>query len=115
MIGMNNFFYTFKGGNLVSDITANELRNNYYGEQFNSQISSVFNINPLENKIFKTINLESDSAWQAYMETDIQQNGIIEDGWFEKKEGSWFAYRKTKKVKCLLLKDNTLEVGKWYR
>ncbi len=91
MIGMNNFFYTFKGGNLYRH-NSNELRNNYYGEQFNSQISSVFNINPLENKIFKTINLESDNAWQAYMETDIQQNGIIEDGWFEKKEGSWFAY-----------------------
>jgi len=91
MIGMNNFFYTFKGGNLYQHNT-NELRNNYYGEQFNSQISSVFNLNPLENKIFKTINLESDNAWQAYMETDIQQNGIIEDSWFEKKEGAWFAY-----------------------
>ena len=91
MIGMNNFFYTFKGGNLYQHNT-NEIRNNYYGEQFNSQISSVFNANPLENKIFKTINLESDNAWQAYMETDIQQNGIIEDGWFEKKEGAWFAY-----------------------
>ena len=101
MIGMNNFFYTFKGGNLYQHNT-NELRNNYYGEQFNSQISSVFNINPLENKIFKTINLESDNAWQAYMETDIQQNGIIEDSWFEKKEGSWFAYvRQEGKVPAL--------------
>lgn len=101
MIGMNNFFYTFKGGNLYQHNT-NELRNNYYGEQFNSQISSVFNINPLENKVFKTLNLESDNAWQAYMETDIQQNGLIEDGWFEKKEGSWFAYvRQEGKVPAL--------------
>ena len=101
MIGMNNYFYTFKEGNLYQHNT-NTLRNNYYGEQFNSQISSVFNVNPLENKIFKTINLESDSAWQAYMETDIQQNGIIEDGWFEKKEGSWFSYvRKEGQVPAL--------------
>lgn len=91
MIGMNNFFYTFKGGNLYQHNT-NELRNNYYGEQFNAQITSVFNINPLENKVFKTLNLESDNAWQAYMETDIQQNGFINDDWFEQKEGSWFAY-----------------------
>lgn len=101
MIGMNNFFYTFKGGNLYQHNT-NELRNNYYGEQFNSQISSVFNINPLENKLFKTINLESDNAWQVYMETDIQQNGIIEDDWFVKKEGSWFSYvRQEGKVPAL--------------
>ena len=91
MIGMNNFFYTFKGGNLYRHNT-NELRNNYYGEQFNSQITSVFNQNPLENKVFKTLNLESNDAWESYLETDIQINGFMQDGWFEKKEGAWFAY-----------------------
>jgi len=91
MIGMNNYFYTFKGGNLYQHNT-NELRNNYYGVQYNSQISSVFNESPLQNKVFKTLNLESDNAWEAYMETDIQNNGIIEDGWFEKKEGAYFSY-----------------------
>ena len=91
MIGMNNYFYTFKGGNLFQHNT-NSLRNNYYGEQFHSQITSVFNQNPLENKIFKTLNLESNDAWEAYLETDIQTNGFMEDGWFEKKEGAWFAY-----------------------
>lgn len=91
MIGMNNFFYTFNKGNLYQH-NVNELRNNYYGEQYNSQITSVFNQNPLENKIFKTLNLESNDAWEAYLETDIQINGFMEDGWFEKKEGAWFAY-----------------------
>jgi len=91
MIGMNNFFYTFKGGNLFQHNT-NPLRNNYYGQQFHSQITSVFNQNPLENKIFKTLNLESNDAWQSYLETDIQINGFMQDGWFEKKEGAWFAY-----------------------
>ena len=91
MIGMNNFFYTFNGGNLYQHNT-NPLRNNYYGQQFHSQITSVFNQNPLENKIFKTLNLESNDAWQSYLETDIQINGFMQDGWFEKKEGAWFAY-----------------------
>ena len=91
MIGMNNFFYTFKGGNLFQHNT-NPLRNNYYGQQYHSQITSVFNQNPLENKIFKTLNLESNDAWQSYLETDIQINGFMQDGWFEKKEGAWFAY-----------------------
>jgi len=52
----------------------------------------VFNQNPLENKIFKTINLESDKAWQANLETDIQQNGFIDSTWFEEKEGAYFAF-----------------------
>ena len=101
MIGMNNFFYTFNGGNLYQH-NMNELRNNYYGEQFPSQITSVFNQNPLENKIFKTLNLESDHAWEAYLETDIQNNGYMEDGWFVKKEGSYFSYlRQEGKVPAL--------------
>lgn len=91
MIGMNNFFYTFNGGNLYQH-NSNTLRNNYYGQQFHSQITSVFNQNPLENKVFKTLNLESNDAWQSYLETDIQINGFMQDGWFEKKEGAWFAY-----------------------
>ena len=63
---------------------------------------SVFNQNPLENKIFKTMNLESDSAWQAVAETDIQQNGFIDDNWFVKKEGAYFAYlRQTGDVPAL--------------
>jgi hypothetical protein len=91
MIGMNQYFYTFNGGNLYQH-NANVSRNNFYGEQYNSQITTVFNQNPLENKIFKTINLESDQAWQANLETDIQQNGFIENTWFVEKEGAYFAF-----------------------
>ena len=61
MLGMNQYFYTFNGGNLYQH-NANGSRNNFYGEQYNSQITTVFNQNPLENKIFKTINLESRSS-----------------------------------------------------
>ena len=91
MLGMNQYFYTFNGGNLYQH-NANGSRNNFYGQQYNSQITTVFNQNPLDNKIFKTINLESDQAWQANLETDIQQNGFIDNTWFEKKEGAYFAY-----------------------
>ena len=91
MIGMNNYFYSFKRGQLYSHNT-NPLRNNYYNVQYNSQISSVFNDSALENKIFKTINLESDSSWSASLSTDIQSGGNIDSTWFEKKEGAWFAF-----------------------
>ena len=91
MIGMNNYFYSFKGGNLYRHNT-NEVRNNYYGVQYNSTITSVFNEQPLENKLFKTIALQSDSAWELTLDSDIQAGASIDDTWFEKKEGVWFAY-----------------------
>jgi hypothetical protein len=91
MIGMNNYFYTFKGGNLFRH-NVNNTRNNFYGVQYNSTLTSVFNDSPLENKLFKTLNLEGDDAWEATMQTDIQTTGFINRSWFEKKEGAYFAF-----------------------
>jgi len=91
MIGMNQYFYTFKGGNLWRHNT-NPVRNNFYGVDYPSTITSVFNDSPLENKLFKTLNLESDASWEATLLTDIQNTGYIDDLWFEKKEGEWFAF-----------------------
>ena len=91
MIGMNQYFYSFKGGNLYRHNT-NETRNNFYGVQYTSKITSVFNDSPLENKLFKTLNLEGDDTWSATLETDIQTTGYITRDWFEKKEGSFYAF-----------------------
>lgn len=91
MTGMNNYFYSFKGGNLYRH-NVNETRNNFYGTQYTSRMISVFNEAPLENKLFKTLNLEGDKSWSALMETDIQTSGFINSAWFEKKEASWFAF-----------------------
>lgn len=91
MIGMNNYFYSFKGGNLFRH-NVNETRNNFYGVQYKSTIQSVLNESPLENKLFKTLNLEGDSPWDAVLATDIQDSGVIEDTWFQKKEASWYAF-----------------------
>jgi hypothetical protein len=90
-IGMNNHFYTFKNGNLYLHNSSNTY-NNYYGIQYDSIITSVFNDAVLENKLFKTINLQGVDAWGVTLETDIQHTGFIELGWFSKKEGSYFAF-----------------------
>ena len=90
MVGMNQYLYSFNGGNLYRHNT-NETRNNFYGTQYNSKMISVFNDVPLENKIFKTLNLESDDPWEADLISDIQTTGYIEAAWFSKKEASWFA------------------------
>lgn len=91
MIGMNQFFYSFKGGNLYRH-NVNQTRNNFYGVQGISSVTSVFNQAPLENKLFKTINIEGNSPWQTSVYTDLQDGGNIQSTWYEKKEQSWYAY-----------------------
>jgi hypothetical protein len=91
MIGMNNYLYSFKGGNLYRHNT-NDNRNTYYGNFTASMVKSVFNDTPLENKLFKTINLESDSAWTGAFSSDQQTGGSIDASYFVQKEGDWFAF-----------------------
>ena len=91
MIGMNNYLYSFIGGNLYRHNT-NEKRNTYYDVFEPSMIKSVFNDTPLENKLFKTINLESDSAWTGEFSSDQQSGGNIDASYFVQKEGDWFAF-----------------------
>jgi hypothetical protein len=102
MIGMNNYFYTFKGGNIYKH-NVNESRNTFYepwwaklGQAANAfkptTIETVFNNAVLENKLFKTINLKGDSIWDVQLATDLQTSGFIESSWFEKKEASYFAF-----------------------
>ncbi len=92
ILGMNGFLYTFKNGNLYQHNDNTASRNNYYGTQFNSTITSVFNEAPLENKIFKSIGIQSDDTWGATVTSDIQTTGFITNSYFIKKEGAWFAY-----------------------
>ena len=103
IIGMNNYLYTFKGGDLYRH-NVNESRNTFYQDWWvkyandpalafaPSTVRSVFNDVPLENKLFKTINLEGDSAWGVNLSTDIQTSGFIDETWFEKKEQSYYGF-----------------------
>jgi len=108
MIGMNNYFYTFKGGDLYRH-NMNESRNTFYspwwvkignpnGAFMPSTLQSVFNTAPLENKLFKTINLQGDDKWGVTLETDLQYSGFIQSSWFEKKEAAFFAFIRNNSV-----------------
>lgn len=89
--GMNQYLYTFSGGNLWRHNT-NDTRNNFYGVQYNSSIQSVFNDEPVVNKIFKTLQYEGNSPWEATLVSDQQDTGVIDVDYFERKEGDWFAF-----------------------
>ena len=104
MIGMNNYFYTFKGGNIYRH-NVNTQRNTFYGEFTPSTLQSVLNTAPLENKLFKTINLQGDSIWSVTLETDLQYSGYIESDWFVKKEASYFAFVRNNSVGQLALRS----------
>jgi hypothetical protein len=109
MIGMNSFFYSFKGGNIWRHNT-NENRNEYYGvpgTQAPSTITSVFNPEPtLSIKLFKTLSYEAtttvvdsnEARWQCTrLLTDLTDGspGSMLETYFEEKEGEWFSYLRT--------------------
>ncbi len=101
--GMNQYLYTFSGGNLFRHNT-NEVRNNFYGLPvdgegnpiaYPSTIQSVFNDEPIVNKIFKTIAIEGNRPWAATFFSDQQDGRFMDVGFFEQKEGDWFAFVRT--------------------
>jgi fumarate reductase subunit C len=115
MIGMNNYFYTFKGGNLYRH-NVNNFRNTFYQTWWTqsmqpanaftpTSIQTVFNTAALENKLFKTINIEGDAPWGAALETDLQFSGFINQTWFEKKEASYFAFVRNNSIGQLALRS----------
>lgn len=94
ILAMNQYLYTFKGGNLWQH-NVNETRNNYYDIQGISTITGVFNQEPTTQKLFKTIEIESDSAWECTLTSDLGA-GFMEASYFELKEGSFFSYIRRK-------------------
>ena len=115
MIGMNNYFYTFKGGDLYRH-NVNEERNTFYSawhiknetpndDFVPTRLQSVFNQSPLENKLFKTIDLQGDAPWSATLQTDLQVSGFIQLSWFEKKEATYFAFIRNNAVGELKLRS----------
>ena len=98
MIGMNSYFYTFKNGNLYRHNT-NDTRNQYYGVNYSSSITSVLSPRPIVDvKLFKTLTYESNAAWAATnLITDINDGNpaSIQASYFVQKEGEWFSFIRT--------------------
>lgn len=91
MAGMNGFFYSWNGGNLYRH-NSNQTRNNYYGVQYSSIITSVFNAEPMMIKLFKTMSYESDDRWECTSLFSDLNTGSMLSTYFEQKEGEWFTY-----------------------
>jgi len=90
MVGLNSSFYTFKDGSIWKHNT-NSTRNNFYGTQYKSTITTIFNDEPSQMKVFKTLSLDSNKPWKAIIDSELN-SGEIDSSYFDQKEDEWFAY-----------------------
>jgi hypothetical protein len=107
-ISLNNSYYTFSNGELWRH-HVNEVRNNFYGQQFQSSVDVIFNQAPGMIKSFSALNYEGTQSritqdtlnnpdyydnepkqgWYVdEMVTDVQELGEME---FWDKEDKWFS------------------------
>lgn len=98
-IGMNNYLYTFKNGQIWKHYI-NPLRNRYYGgTSGNSTIDICFNDSPTEVKMFKTFsfsgNYPDNQSIYASFKTSLSNRvfeGAVASDAFYNKEGESYAH-----------------------
>tara|TARA_R100000951_G_scaffold28113_1_gene24132 strand:+ start:12718 stop:17163 length:4446 start_codon:yes stop_codon:yes gene_type:complete len=87
-ISLNNEYYTFKNGQLYIHNNATN-RSNFYGTQYDTSVTMLFNDEPSRIKNFKTLSYEGDTGWTAAVDTD-QQDGEVAT--WKNKEGIYYNY-----------------------
>jgi len=89
---LNNRFFSIKDGQLyMHNDEDNPVMNNFYGIQYSSKIDTVFNQDNPEDKIFKTMVLESNKPWNVAVKTNMA-NSTIKSTEFNQRESRQFAY-----------------------
>lgn len=71
---LDSTFYTFSQGDIYkqNSTDAGVLNNKFYGVQYDSEVSLIFNEAPSQSKVFSTVNYEGDSGWSIInIETDV--------------------------------------------
>ena len=63
-VSLRNKYYTFKNGYIWSHYSTNVNKSNFYGKQYNSNVTFVFNDNPSLVKNFNTISYEGSPYWK---------------------------------------------------
>lgn len=92
MTRLNNRFVSVKNGQLwLHNDTENPTVNNFYGVQYGTSIKTIFNDAMAEDKIFKTIALESDQKWQVDLKTNLT-NSTINPNEFNTRDSRQFSF-----------------------
>lgn len=97
MVGMNNRFFSFIGGNLYEHHRDDVARNTYYEEVHPSKLSLMVNDEPSTVKEVKTISMEGNYPWytslNAFISTqDNPTMSSIREEEYVIKEGFWYAH-----------------------
>ena len=80
-VSVNNIYYTFDSGNIHSH--NNNIRNNFYGSQYESKVKIIFNDGPDVIKSFNTINYEGSQNKIIQDLTDTEYyNNVAKNGWY---------------------------------
>lgn len=89
---LNNRFFTIKNGQLwMHNDLDNPVRNNFYDAQYSSSVKTVINDIMSEDKIFKTLILESDQKWNATLKTNLTESNLITSN-FNTRESRQFSF-----------------------
>ena len=65
MFSLKNKFYTVKNGGIWQHYSNNVKRGNFYGVDYTSEVSVIFNPNPDRSKTFKTVSYEGANGWMV--------------------------------------------------
>lgn len=92
MCRLNNRFYTIHNGQLWEHHDQdNAVHNNFYDSQYSSSIKTVLNDGVQDDKIFKTLVLESDQKWDAAIATNYTESTIA-SAEFNTRESRQFSF-----------------------
>ena len=83
-------FISIKDGALYKH-NKGAVMNNFYGEQFDSVIKIVSNVNPSAVKAYDAISIEGNSPWDVAISNETQFTQFTNE-YFTEKEGEWFSY-----------------------
>jgi len=111
MMKLNNRFFSIKNGQLyLHNDQTNPVRNNFYGEQFNSKMVTLINEANSEDKIFKTLVLEGNLTWDATIKTNLTES-TIKSTEFNTRESRHFAYVRRNEIAADLHGHSGIGIG----
>lgn len=87
-ISLNSIYYTFYNGDLWEHDSISVNRNNFYGNDYYSEVKLEINDDPSTIKKFKTLAYEGTKDWTADVVTDQEKSSTIT---FKDKENKYFA------------------------
>ena len=65
LVELDNRLYSIKNGQLYQHNSETVPRNTFYGTQYPSKISTIFNEAPSDIKVFQTFNIEGSDPWDV--------------------------------------------------